>query len=65
LFEEASERIDLHIVFDCGSEEPIHVSFKERDNQTSGLQLRNYIFGTRGYEWLKNLFKSLQLVRLE
>jgi hypothetical protein len=53
-----TDRVDLHVVFDCGSDEPIHVNFSDKD-EPFGNSLRAQIFGAKGYEWLQNLLMLL------
>jgi len=50
-----NERVDLHVVMNCGSEIAYHTSFSEIES-SEGKDLRNYVFGEKGYMWIINFF---------
>ena len=63
-FEGLSERLDLHVVLNCGSDVPYHTSFTERE-PAEGKALIHYIFGANlEYNWINKWFSMLSMVRL-
>ncbi|KAM3147390.1 hypothetical protein pb186bvf_000641 [Paramecium bursaria] len=57
--EGSSDKIELHIVFDCSAQESIHLNFQSQS------EISQTIFGSKGLEWLQNLFTILNQVRID
>lgn len=59
-----NEALSLHIVFDCCSKEPIHVTF-DSDMKGQNKKLMHQIFGEKSYDWFQKLFAVIQKIRLD